>query len=107
MLRSMMHDFRRRPKDLKPEKAQALDELFEKIPVLGQIYHLRWQATAIFDTAPIPRKQNSRADTGGGCRADANAWKKHWAFQPVRKPAAPNVQQADHADRRVHSGQAR
>jgi transposase len=52
LLRSMMHDFRRRPKDLKPEKAQALDELFEKLPVLGQIYHMRWEATAIFDTAP-------------------------------------------------------
>lgn len=52
MLRSMMHDFRRRPKDLTPEKVKALEELFEKIPALGQIYHLRWQATAIFDTAP-------------------------------------------------------
>ena len=47
-----MHDFRRRPEDLKPEKVQALEELFERVPVLGQIYHLRWQATAIFDTAP-------------------------------------------------------
>jgi transposase len=46
-----MHDFRRRPQDLKPEQAQALDELFERVPVLGQIYHLRWQATKIFDTA--------------------------------------------------------
>jgi transposase len=52
LLRSLMHDFRRRPKDLKPEKIKALDELFEKVPVLGQIYDLRWQATAIFDTAP-------------------------------------------------------
>lgn len=48
----MMHDFRRRPKDLTPEKAQALEDLFEKLPVLGQIYSMRWQATAIFDTAP-------------------------------------------------------
>jgi transposase len=47
----MMHDFRRRPKDVKPENAQALEDLFEKVPVLGQIYHLRWQATAIFDLA--------------------------------------------------------
>jgi transposase len=47
-----MHDFRRRPQDLKPEQAQALEELFERVPVLGQIYHLRWQATRIFDTAP-------------------------------------------------------
>jgi transposase len=47
-----MHDFRRRPQDLKPEQTQALEALFEKVPVLGQIYSLRWQATTIFDTAP-------------------------------------------------------
>jgi transposase len=47
-----MHDFRRRPEDLKPEQAAALEALFEKVPTLGVIYHLRWQATAIFDTAP-------------------------------------------------------
>jgi len=46
-----MHDFRRRPEDLKPEQKQALEALFEKVPNLGVIYHLRWQATAIFDTA--------------------------------------------------------
>lgn len=46
-----MHDFRRRPEDLKPEQTQALEDLFEKVPTLGVIYHLRWQATAIFDTA--------------------------------------------------------
>ena len=50
-VRSLMHDFRRRPEDLKPEQTQALDALFEKVPVLGQIHALRWQATAIFDTA--------------------------------------------------------
>ena len=50
-VRSLMHDFRRRPKDLKAENAQALDALFEKVPVLGEIYHLRWQATEIFDLA--------------------------------------------------------
>lgn len=47
-----MHDFRRRPEDLKPEQTQALEALFEKVPQLGVIYHLRWQATEIFDTAP-------------------------------------------------------
>ncbi len=47
-----MHDFRRRPEDLKPEQAQALEDLFERVPVLGQIYYRRWDATAIFDTAP-------------------------------------------------------
>lgn len=46
-----MHDFRRRPEDLTPEQTQALDDLFEKVPTLGAIYHLRWQATAIFDAA--------------------------------------------------------
>jgi transposase len=46
-----MHDFRRRPEDLKPAQVQALDELFEKVPTLGVIYHLRWEATQIFDTA--------------------------------------------------------
>jgi transposase len=51
-----MHDFRRRPKDLKPENTQALEDLFEQVPVLGQIYHLRWQATAIFDLA-LDRKE--------------------------------------------------
>jgi transposase len=51
-LRSQMHDFRRRPEDLKPEQTQALEALFEKVPLLGVIYHLRWSATAIFDTAP-------------------------------------------------------
>jgi transposase len=47
----LMHDFRRRPQDLKAEHRQALDDLFDKVPVLGQIYHLRWQATRIFDSA--------------------------------------------------------
>jgi transposase len=46
-----MHDFRRRPEDLEPEQTQALEALFEKVPTLGLIYHLRWQATRIFDTA--------------------------------------------------------
>jgi len=51
-LRSQMHDFRRRPEDLKPEQTHALDDLFERVPLLGVIYHLRWNATKIFDTAP-------------------------------------------------------
>jgi transposase len=46
-----MHDFRRRPRDLQPEDIQALEDLFDEVPVLGQIYHLRWDATAIFDLA--------------------------------------------------------
>jgi transposase len=51
-LRSQMHDFRRRPEGLKPEQTQALEALFEKVPLLGVIYHLRWRATTVFDTAP-------------------------------------------------------
>ena len=46
-----MHDFRRRPEDLKPEQQEALEALFEKVPTLGLIHSLRWQATRIFDTA--------------------------------------------------------
>ena len=49
-----MHDFRRRPEDLTPEQTQALEDLFEKVPTLGVIYHLRWRATEIFDTAGSP-----------------------------------------------------
>ena len=45
-----MHDFRRRPEDLKPDKRQELEALFDKIPALGVIYHQRWEATQIFDT---------------------------------------------------------
>jgi len=51
-----MHDFRRRPRDLKAENAQALADLFEEVPVLGQIYYLRWEATRIFDLA-LDRKE--------------------------------------------------
>lgn len=46
-----MHDFRRRPEDLKPEQTEALEGLFKTVPTLGVIYRLRWEATAIFDTA--------------------------------------------------------
>jgi transposase len=46
-----MHDFRRRPEDLTPERKAALEALFEKVPMLGAIWSLRWQATEIFDTA--------------------------------------------------------
>ncbi len=46
-----MHDFRRRPEDLGPEQLRELEALFERVPVLGQIYSMRWEATKIFDTA--------------------------------------------------------
>lgn len=47
-----MHDFRRRPADLRSEQTQALEALFERVPALGEAYHRRWEVTAIFDTAP-------------------------------------------------------
>jgi hypothetical protein len=34
-LRSLMHDFRRRPQDLTPEQTKALEDLFEKVPALA------------------------------------------------------------------------
>jgi len=46
-----MHDFRRRPEDLTPERRAALEALYDKVPMLGAISSLRWQATEIFDTA--------------------------------------------------------
>jgi hypothetical protein len=49
-----MHDFRRRPADLTVEQTKDLEDLFEKVPALGGIYHLRWRATKIFDTAGGP-----------------------------------------------------
>lgn len=49
-----MHDFRRRPEDVTAEQTKALEELFNKVPTLGVIYHLRWRATQIFDTAGSP-----------------------------------------------------
>jgi len=49
-----MHDFRRRPEDLTAEQTQALEDLFEKVPALGVIYHLRGRATEIFATAGSP-----------------------------------------------------
>ena len=30
---------------------EALEELFQKVPVLGAVYHYRWDITGIFDTA--------------------------------------------------------
>lgn len=70
-----MHDFRRRPEDLKPAQAQALDELFEKVPTLGVIYHLRWQATQIFDTAT---DRETAAQALRQWMADARATELDW-----------------------------
>jgi transposase len=50
--RSRMWECRRRPEDLTPEQTEALETLFEEVPLLGAIYHARWELTQIFDTAP-------------------------------------------------------
>ena len=74
-LRSLMHDFRRRPEDLKPEQTAALEALFEKVPTLGVIYHLRWQATAIFDT---PQDGTAAANALREWRAETRESELDW-----------------------------
>lgn len=51
-----MWEFRRRSSDLKPEERACLEELFEKLPALGALYHTREDLAKIFDQAPS-RKQ--------------------------------------------------
>jgi transposase len=50
--RSLMWEFRRDPKDLKPEERAALEELFAKLPVLKDVYDVRVRFKEIFDAAP-------------------------------------------------------
>ena len=50
--RSLMWEFRRDPKDLKPEEREALERLFVELPVLKDVYDVRVRFKAIFDTAP-------------------------------------------------------
>lgn len=52
--RSLMWEFRRDPKDLKPEEREALDRLFVELPVLKDVYNVRVRFKEIFDTAPDP-----------------------------------------------------
>ena len=47
-----MWEFRRDPKDLKPEEREALERLFVELPVLKDVYDVRVRFKAIFDTAP-------------------------------------------------------
>ncbi len=56
--RSLMWEFRRDPKDLKPEEREALERLFVELPVLKDVYDVRVRFKEIFDTAP------DRADGG-------------------------------------------
>ena len=50
--RSLMWEFRRDPKDLKPEEREALERLFVELPVLKDVYETRVRFKEIFDTAP-------------------------------------------------------
>jgi len=50
--RSLMWEFHRDPKDLKPEQREALDRLFIELPVLKDVYDVRVRFKEIFDTAP-------------------------------------------------------
>ena len=52
VFRSQMWEFRRRPEDLDAKQRGALEALLVRLPVLRQVYDLRWQLTHIFDTAP-------------------------------------------------------
>src|SRR3989304_1906810 len=47
-----MWEFRRNPKDLKPEEREALERLFAEVPVLKDVYEVRVRFKEIFDTAP-------------------------------------------------------
>jgi transposase len=47
-----MWEFRRNPKDLKPEERESLDRLFVELPVLKDVYDVRVRFKDIFDTAP-------------------------------------------------------
>ena len=47
-----MWEFRRDPKDLKPEEREALDRLFVELPALKDVYEVRVRFKEIFDTAP-------------------------------------------------------
>jgi transposase len=47
-----MWEFRRDPKDLKPEEREALDHLFVELPALKDLYEVRVRFKEIFDTAP-------------------------------------------------------
>ena len=49
-----MWEFRRDPKDLKPEEREALDRLFVELPVLKDVYDVRVRFKEIFDAAPDP-----------------------------------------------------
>ncbi len=49
--RSQMWAFRRDPESVTPEEQQALEDLFEKIPKLKDLYRVRRRFKEIFDTA--------------------------------------------------------
>ena len=58
--RSLMWEFRRRPEKLSQAQKAALEALFERLPGLGVVYHLRWQLTEVFDTAMDAKEAKRR-----------------------------------------------
>ncbi len=48
--RALMWEFRRDPKDLKPEEQEALEGLFAELPVLKDLHDVRVRFKEIFDT---------------------------------------------------------
>jgi transposase len=64
--RARMWEFRRRPADLTAEQAEALEALFQELPVLRVIHALRWQLTDIFDT--VADRQTAEAQIGAWCQ---------------------------------------
>jgi transposase len=67
--------FRRRGKDLKPEQQAALEELFDRVPELGEVYHRREELSAIFDAAHDRAAAAAKIDAW--C-ADARASDHDW-----------------------------
>ena len=49
--RSQMWGFRRDPGSLTPEEQQALEDLFQRVPKLKELYRVRLRFKEIFDTA--------------------------------------------------------
>jgi transposase len=73
--RARMWEFRRRPRDLRAAPAEALEALFETVPALRVIYHLRWKLTGIFDEAADRR--TAAAEIAAWC-AEASASGQDW-----------------------------
>jgi transposase len=71
-----MWEFRRHWRDLKPAEQEALESLFEILPELGVVYHLREQLTEIFDTAA---DRTTAAERIEQWRAEAQESEQDWS----------------------------